>query len=109
MRPSEDILTYSHSDNGHVYSCQHCGMIHLVFKSIAIALYKFEFDALLDCVEQIEDQHFDYPHPSGMAATLTFNKLEDGFFCLTKNDHPEMHTLLIEAALMMQAYGLIKP
>lgn len=109
MKESEDILTYSQSDHGHVYSCRYCGMIHLVFKSIAITLYRFEFDALLECLEQIEDHHFDYPHPCGMAATLTFSKLEDGFFCLTKEDHPEMQALLVEAALMIKVHGLIQP
>ena len=96
MNDSTDILSYSKSKNGHVYSCEHCGMIHLVYKSIAITLYQFEFDALLDCLDQLEEEHFDFPHPHGQAATLTFNKLQDGFFCIVREEYAELQKLISE-------------
>ena len=107
MNDPTDIYTYSKSENGHIYSCIHCGMIHLVYKSLAVALYQFEFDALLDCLDQLEEEHFDFPHPNGLAATLTFNKFQEGFFCIVRTEFDEFHKLVSEASLMINVHRLI--
>jgi len=108
MNEFDEILTYSRSNNELIYSCQHCGMIYFIYKTLAITLYRFEFDALIDCLEKVEDKHFDFPHPNGPAATITFNKLEDGYFNITKPDLPELRHLLSEACLLMNVYRLIR-
>ncbi len=80
------INTFAKSEYGHVYACDQCGMIHVIYKSIVLALDEFEFSCFLACTSNITEEHFDFPHPQGLAATISFQKLQDGFFCIIQRD-----------------------
>jgi len=101
------INTYARTESGHIYTCEECSMIHIIYKSIVLALDEFEFNCLVECVDQIQEEHFDFLHPQGFAATITFQKLQDGFLCIVEKDLLEFQNLLAEAYLIAKVHSLI--